>query len=96
MLGELGYEVLQAASGQDALAIIDGAVTIDVLVTDHLMPDLSGAELARRFRARRPGAPVLVITGFADTLVQDGPHLNKPFRRDELAASLASLEAGPR
>ena len=95
MLSELGYSVVDAPSAEDALDLIDRGLEPDVLVTDHLMPGMTGDQLAREVRRRRPGTPVLLVSGYADveTVAPDLPRLNKPFRHDELAASLAALRA---
>ena len=93
MLMELGYEVAEAASAEEALAMIGKGFAPDLLVTDHLMPGMNGAELARELRAERPSLPVLIVSGYAEGEgVEPGmPRLTKPFRNAELAASLASL-----
>jgi CheY-like chemotaxis protein len=91
MLSDLGYRVLEAASAAEALALIDRGLSVDLLVTDHLMPGMSGADLARAFRDRRPATPTLIITGYAESLPLDLAHLAKPFRHADLAATLASL-----
>ena len=59
------------------------------------MPGMSGTELAREAQARRPGLPILIISGFAEVedIAPDLPRLMKPFRASELAAGLASLGA---
>lgn len=90
-LAELGYGVMEADSAEAALALMDTGLRPDVLVTDHLMPGLSGVELARRVRARQPAAAVLIVSGFAEVedLAPDLPRLVKPFRHDDLAAALA-------
>ncbi len=92
LLIDLGYSVVEADSGETALAMLDHA-TVDYLVTDHLMPGLSGTELARAARARVPGLRVLVVSGYAELegISSDLHRLAKPFRRDELAESLAAL-----
>ena len=66
---------------------------LDLVVTDHLMPGLTGTELARVLRAERPELPVLIVSGYADMdgIAPDLPRLTKPFRRDELAAGLQGL-----
>ena len=89
MLTTLGYDVTAAASAEEALA----AAAPDYLVTDHLMPGMRGADLARVARDRWPGVRVLVISGYADldAIPPDLPRLAKPFRLDELAASLDAL-----
>jgi CheY-like chemotaxis protein len=96
MLGELGYAVVEAGSAEEALKLIDGGLQFELLVTDHLMPGMTGTELARRLHERRPGSPVLVVSGYAevDGIAPDLPRLTKPFRRAELAAALTGLIAG--
>ncbi|BAU88779.1 PAS/PAC sensor hybrid histidine kinase [Methylorubrum populi] len=93
MLGELGYAVIEAASGEEAMRLVDGGRRFDLLVTDHLMPGITGTDLARAVRSDRPGVPVLLVSGYAesDGVEPDLPRLTKPFRKDELAASLARL-----
>ena len=91
MLADLGYHVIEAASGEEALSLIEAGQTLDVLVTDHLMPGITGTELARLVKSMRPGIGILLISGYAERegLDPDIPRLNKPFRKDELAASLS-------
>jgi CheY-like chemotaxis protein len=96
MLTELGYEVVQAASGVEALQLAKSASKVDILVTDYAMPGISGAELARELRQLRPGLPVLMITGYASLTDREAdglPRLAKPFRQTELAAHVAELLA---
>jgi PAS domain S-box-containing protein len=92
MLGEMGYEVVEADSGADALALIDLRAP-DLVITDHLMPGLSGTDLALILAAERPGLPVLIVSGYAelDGLPADLPRLTKPFRQADLAACVARL-----
>jgi PAS domain S-box-containing protein len=92
-----GYEVLVAGDGEEALALAeehDGP--IDLLLTDLMMPNLSGREVADRLKAERPGVKVLYMTGYADaSLVGDGvlepgtALIEKPF-------SFAALDAAVR
>jgi CheY-like chemotaxis protein len=93
MLGELGYTVVEAASAEAALSVMEGGGTIDLLVTDHLMPGISGAELARIVRVRNPALPILLMSGFAEMAeVAPGlPRLAKPFRQAELARSVLAV-----
>lgn len=93
MLNGLGYEVVEAGSAEEALQLVDGGITPDILVTDHLMPGMSGETLARNMRARRPRLPVLIVSGYAEAegVSPDIPRLTKPFRHAELAERLASL-----
>jgi PAS domain S-box-containing protein len=96
ILTDLGYGVVEAASAETALALIDGGLKPDLLVSDHLMPGMNGTDLARAIRARGEDVKVLIVSGYADNegLSSDFPRLNKPFRADEMAASLASLRSG--
>jgi CheY-like chemotaxis protein len=93
MLSELGYEVVQAASAEEALSLLDREPHMDGIITDHLMPGMSGVELARAIRLKRPGTPVLLLSGFAEAegIESDLPLLAKPFRQSNLAATLAAL-----
>ena len=93
MLGELGYAVVEATSAEEALRLIAQGLRPDVLVTDHLMPGMSGADLARALRGGGHAVKVLVVSGYAETdgLDSDLPRLTKPFRSADLAASLAAL-----
>ena len=93
MLEELGYRVIEAETGETALQLIEDGVVIDLLVTDHLMPGMTGTELALAARSLRPGIPVLLVSGYAEIEGIDPsiPRLTKPFRKDELSASLATL-----
>jgi CheY-like chemotaxis protein len=93
MLGDLGYTVIEATSAEDAMRIVDEGAAFDLLVTDHLMPGLSGTELARLVKARRPGVSILLVSGYADADGVDPSvaRLTKPFRQADLAASLAQF-----
>jgi CheY-like chemotaxis protein len=95
MLMDLGYEVAEASSGEEALRLIDTGLRPDLLVTDHLMPGMNGAELARLVTSRSPGLPVLIVSGYAEAegVAPGLARLTKPFRNSELAASLHCLKA---
>lgn len=93
MLTDLGYEVVEAASAEDALRLLNSGLSPDLLVTDHLMPGINGTDLARVVQSERPRIKVLIVSGYAeaDGISPDLPRLTKPFRNGELAASLAAL-----
>ena len=95
MLSDLGYAVVEAASGEDALRLVNEGLRPDLLVTDHLMPGMHGVELARQLRDRLPHLRLLVISGYAEAegLAPDLPRLEKPFRRSDLAQMLADADA---
>jgi CheY-like chemotaxis protein len=93
MLRELGYEVTEANTAQEALSLIRGGLKPDLLVTDHLMPGMDGTELARRVQSQNPGVQILIISGYAESegIAPDLPRLTKPFRSDELQTALAGF-----
>ena len=96
MLTDLGYAVVEADSGEEAVAMLGREEPFDLIVTDHLMPGISGTGLARRVRTNWPNVPVLLISGYGEhrELDPDLPRLTKPFRKDELASALAELSLG--
>jgi len=93
LLRDLGYDVAEAAGGREALDYL-AHHSVDFLVTDHLMPGMQGTDLARAVLERMPGVKALIVSGYADLdgISPDLPRLAKPFRQDELAASLARLK----
>ncbi|WQO29905.1 PAS domain-containing protein [Microvirga lotononidis] len=96
MLAELGHRVLEAGDAASALTLLE-ASSIDLLVADVGLPDLSGAELARRAMRIRPRLGVVFATG--DEAVSAEPDLRsavllvKPYSGDDLAQALASAIA---
>jgi CheY-like chemotaxis protein len=93
MLADLGYDVTEASSAEEALLLLRQGASPDLLVTDHLMPGMSGVELAREARLLNADLPVLIVSGYAelDGIASDIPRLTKPFRNSELAERLADL-----
>lgn len=93
-LRDLGYQVTEAHSAAQAMTLIDAGLALDLLVTDHVMADMTGAEFAQNLRLRMEHLPVLIITGYANLSPEElrgFAVLRKPFRRAELAHSLAQL-----
>jgi PAS domain S-box-containing protein len=68
LLDELGYRVLSAASGEEALELLERE-TVDLLFSDVVMPGISGLELARIARAKHPSLPVLLASGYSEEIV---------------------------
>jgi CheY-like chemotaxis protein len=95
VLPRLGYSVIEAKDGSQALEILTRD-NIDLLLTDVVMPgDVSGPELARRALERNTAIKVVLATGFADDMIAEiadlGNHavlLRQPFRREDLAQIL--------
>ncbi|NYZ16675.1 PAS domain-containing protein [Azospirillum sp. RWY-5-1] len=100
-LRELGYTVLHAANGPEALTRLQAGQAIDLLFTDVVMPDMTGRELADRALALLPDLKVLFTTGYTrNAIVHNGmldPGTNflpKPFSLDQLAAKVRSVLDG--
>jgi CheY-like chemotaxis protein len=95
MLSDLGYAVVEAASAEEALRLIRDGLRPEILVSDHLMPGMNGTDFARIVRSEYPGVHILIVSGYAESegIAPDLARLTKPFRNNELAASLASLRA---
>ena len=94
MLVDLGHSVVEAASGIAALDILRQGVACELLVTDYVMPGMSGVELIREARRLRPRLPALLVTGFAnmaESQFQDLVWVSKPFRQADLARRVADL-----
>jgi CheY-like chemotaxis protein/two-component sensor histidine kinase len=94
MLEDLGHTVLEARTGVQALNLVKSGETVDVVITDHAMPQMTGAELAEALRAERPGLPVVMATGYAEMpagVAEGTVRLAKPFRQQELAEALRSV-----
>lgn len=106
-LQRLGYSVLEAKDGGDALALAEQYKgTIDVLLTDIVMPHVRGSEVARRLSASRPDTKVIFMSGYTEgefgtasgeTRSPGTTLLQKPFQLDALALTIREiLEAGSR
>jgi CheY-like chemotaxis protein len=94
MLEELGYEPVQAESGEAALALLGARRDLVAVLTDHAMPGMTGAALAARIRRDRPELPVILATGYAGTLAdpQDArPRLAKPYTLTQLSQALRGV-----
>jgi two-component system cell cycle sensor histidine kinase/response regulator CckA len=91
----------EAASGRDALAQLEKAAPLDLLITDLRMPETEGDELARQVRTQDPDLKVLYLTSHADRLFDAKPrlwaeeaYLDKPFSREGLREAVALLLFG--
>jgi CheY-like chemotaxis protein/anti-sigma regulatory factor (Ser/Thr protein kinase) len=93
MLTELGFDVREASSPEAALSLVQAGLVPDVLVTDHLMPGMTGVQLAGAIHAIAPQTRALIISGFAEVGSLDAAmhRLAKPFKQSDLAAALAEL-----
>ena len=94
MLEDLGHRVIGASSGLHALDIIKSEQPIDLMMTDHVMPGMTGVELAAASRELRPSLPILLATGYAELpegAQLDLPRLAKPYHQDQLRDRLDQL-----
>jgi DNA-binding response OmpR family regulator len=103
ILRSRGYQVLEASGGEEALAIFaERGDSIHLLLTDMVMPKMSGRELSERLRQIRPGLKVVYMSGYTDdVLVRTGAlspgmsFLQKPLRPDKLAATVRATLDSP-
>ena len=96
MLEELGHAVLQAVSGEAALALLSQNASVDLVITDQAMPDMSGLQLIDALRQRHPGLPVILATGYLEFGAESGTvvtRLAKPFDQHELATAISAATA---
>jgi CheY-like chemotaxis protein len=99
MLEAGGYTVLLASHGEEALGLLDGHPgRVNLLVTDVVMPGMSGRDVANRVATRRPGIKVLYLSGYTDdAIVRHGvlepgiAFLQKPFTADTLARKVREV-----
>jgi len=93
MLSDLGFAVTEAKSGEEALSMLRRGHAPDIMISDHLMPGITGEELVREAQILLPEMRVLIVSGFAglDEISPDIPRLNKPFRQAELASTISRL-----
>jgi CheY-like chemotaxis protein len=94
MLEDLGHEVIEADSGDQALNILRDDRAIDLLITDYSMPRMNGAQLATAALEIRPELPILLMTGYAELSEGSGvvlPRIMKPYQQNQLAAEITRV-----
>jgi PAS domain S-box-containing protein len=98
LLERQGYSVLVAANADEALRLCEGTASIDVLLTDVVMPGASGPELTRRLLEQRPGLKVIYMSGYTeDAIIQHGvlnhgiAFLHKPFTAETLGRKISDV-----
>ena len=91
-----GYRVVEAEGSREALMLPDEVIdSVELLLTDVVMPFMSGRALAKRLRKRRPGIRVLYMSGYAgEGAVRDGSMLRKPFATPALLAAVGKSLVG--
>lgn len=103
ILSEAGYKVLTAADGHEALRIASSDVRVDLLLTDVVMPEMLGPELAKRLLEDNPRLQVLYMSGYVPEIVQrhgfvarDSAMLEKPFTAQALLGAIRQAIDQPR
>ena len=66
MVDDLGHESIEAHSAEEALSKLESGLEIDLVITDHAMPVMTGLQLAARIQERYPGLPIILATGYAE------------------------------
>ncbi|ANK88835.1 MULTISPECIES: response regulator [unclassified Rhizobium] len=92
MLEDLGHLPREAASATQALEILAGGQECDLVITDHAMPGMTGAELARHLRSAFPDLPVILASGYVELAEDQGLgrmlRMAKPFTQEQLQAAM--------
>jgi CheY-like chemotaxis protein len=94
MLEDLGHRVVDAQSADEALRILASRPEIELIITDHSMPRMTGAQLASEVSRLRPDIRIVLATGYAELPNDEGAallRLTKPFTQDQLAAAIAKV-----
>jgi signal transduction histidine kinase/ActR/RegA family two-component response regulator len=100
LVDDLGHKAIEAHSAAEALAILESGEEIDVVITDHAMPNMTGLQLAQRLKEKYPNLPIILATGFAelpsDPAMLKIVKLAKPCSQHDIATAIqAALGATP-
>jgi CheY-like chemotaxis protein len=93
LLEDLGHTVLEARSGDEALAALRREPGVDLIITDQAMPRMTGIQLAEAVLAERADIPIILATGYAELPADANPSLRKlgkPFGQADLARAVAA------
>ena len=99
MLEEFGHTCYAASSAKQALEILESGAAIDLVITDQIMPHMTGLQLARVVRSEWPDVALVLATGYAEIAEEETisiPQLAKPFTLAELAAQIRGMRLRPR
>jgi CheY-like chemotaxis protein/two-component sensor histidine kinase len=98
MLEDLGYEVVEATSGEQALRVLRRGGHFDLVITDQLMPGMTGTQLIEAIRSEWPDMPAILATGYSELPAGTAPELKrlaKPFTQADLARAISATIARP-
>jgi signal transduction histidine kinase/ActR/RegA family two-component response regulator len=94
MLEDLGHTPIEAHSGAEALAKLASGIEVDVVITDHAMPAMTGLQLARSIQEKHPGIPIILATGYAELPVDPASlgilRLAKPCSQYDIGIAIQS------
>ena len=96
LLDDMGYRVLEASGGKRALELVARTPVIDLILTDQVMPEITGLQLANAVHAIRPDIPIVLASGFSDIGTPVPKHIyrmTKPYSRKQLESALNTLVA---
>jgi len=100
VLTHLGHTVVRATGGREGLACLEGGEDVDLVLTDLMMPDMTGRDVARAVKERRPDLPVGLMTGTPETLAEDRPQVDfviaKPVSPNALREAIDRIRPGSR
>jgi signal transduction histidine kinase/ActR/RegA family two-component response regulator len=92
MIDDLGHTSIEAHSAAEALAKLESGIEVDVVITDHAMPSMTGLQLAECIQDRFPGLPIILATGYAELPADPAKlgllKLTKPCTQQEIAAAI--------
>jgi signal transduction histidine kinase len=92
MISDLGHTPVEAHSGAEALRLLNSGLKVDVVLTDHAMPSMTGLQLAGWIQEKFPGLPIILATGYAELPVDPSTlgiaRLAKPCTQHEIAAAI--------
>jgi len=96
ILRKAGFSVSEAQSGAGALALLAAGKRFDTIVTDYMMPGMSGVDLIQRVRVIQPALPAVIVTGYTELAEFDPARhgavlIHKPFKREALVAQIQEL-----
>lgn len=94
MLEDLGHVVIDTESAEGALRLLRSGADVELVITDHAMPGMTGTELAASIRRTWPELPVVIATGYSELLQDNGgdlPRLSKPYHQNDLERLLNNV-----
>jgi CheY-like chemotaxis protein len=99
MLEDMGHRCIRSTSAMRALDLLRQGTQVDLVITDQVMPRMTGVQLAEAIATEWPDLPVIIATGYAELAPNAGanmPKLPKPFTQAELAAAVAGAQVNIR